>query len=573
MTAHAHSSLYSKIKQIDVCPESDSDFEEWRTGNRHLSLLHANGEENELIIAVLGPYSYVRTVFVDQSAIESSSPEALLDWQPAHYEGLVKYSWVYPDGRVTLEREYSAVDRPWILDAESPIFYRFIEGVKDEYGSSWEPRQEYIHAIDAHHRPDRHAYSKLDRDGDWIDLISITEKRGSSPEDLTLVTFRREQLVEYLAIRDLVMLQMFDFALYRNPFGTNSSWQGSTESSVLYHGQMIYRRRTGDGATACRGIQIIPPRISRDLAEKRIRDNGVWSTVKEFVTFKVLDMRQDKVREVSTDPDSTINYFQATDDDRPWETSPAFFNSEVLLRFKNNPEKYRVSDNHIYCRAAWDVPYHVNDANQVSVYICDLRTLPLKQQRYWQSFNEEPEAGLNKRAITTDFLGQWLEEDEPLDLVKAILFDWHQRQVPWWKLIDVSSLHGLTGPVTSSRGEWQDAVLMLCATVVDGFRVKHLQDFANVAEDEKLGSIGLLRVIGERAMGIPARDVLMALHDLQDLRSRGGKAHARSEGGLPMAQSILTEHGSYRSHFNDLCSRLANDLQQIDSMLSDVAQH
>ena len=224
MTTHAHQQLCSDIARLDTCPEDENEFARWCRASGHLELLARNCGQDELIIAAYGPYTYLRSLFVNRTTIDSTSPDTLLEWQPHLSERLVSYSWVHPDGPASLAREYSAEDQQFLSDAESPIFWRTIDGVNDQYSSSWEPRQEYLHAVDAHWRPDRKAYSKIDRSGDWLDLICVTAPKFDEVDGITLVSFQRDALDQYLAIRDMVVVQMFDFTLYRKPFGTNSSW-------------------------------------------------------------------------------------------------------------------------------------------------------------------------------------------------------------------------------------------------------------------------------------------------------------------------------------------------------------
>ena len=571
VTTHTHRQLHDDIARLDVCPEDESEFARWCRASGHLELLARNCNQDELIIAVYGPYTYLRSLFIDRATLDGTTPDALIEWQPRHREGLVTYSWIYPDGPVSLMREYSVEDRQFLLNAESPIFRRSIDGSNDQYSSSWEPRQEYLHVLDAHWRPDRKAYSKIDKQGDWLDLICVTTPKIDEANGITLVSFQRDALDQYLAVRDMVVVQMFDFTLHRKPFSANSSGHDSERSSLQRSGHIFFRRQTGHGVIATRGVQIVSSKLTRRVAEQHIRDSDLWPESDEFVEFIIHDFRNKEIRSISSDPTSTTTYFDAKDNNLPFETSPAFFHPEVLLRYKADQDKYRMTNNHVFCRNAWDLRYHMNNANQISAYICDLRNLPVKEQRYWQSFNEKPKAGLSENAITTDFLGKWLSEDEPLPALKHILQTWHERQVPWWRLIDQSALDRITVPVSESPDEWQDAILALCRTVVDGFSVKHLKNEIKTRGDDAKGhrgSLSLLTQLMGKSENVQSKKTLPALHELQRLRSKGGKTHAVSQGGSSEAQKAKMTHDTFRAHFEDLCVRLANDLLLIEEMLA-----
>ena len=571
VTTYAHEQLCRDIAHLDTCPEDESEFARWCRASGHLELLAENCDQDELIIALYGPYAYLRSLFVDRSTLDDTTPDVLVRWQPPHSERLVSYSWIDPDGPVNLVREYSIEDRQFILDAESPIFRRSIDGVNDQYSLFWEPKQEYLHAIDAHWRPERKAYSKIDKQGDWLDLICVTVPDIDEDDGITLVSFQRDALDRYLAIRDMVLVQMFDFTLYRKPFGTNSSWDNSERSPLQQSEQILFQQQTGTGIIGTRGVQIIPPKLTRRAAEQRVRDSIAWPGPNEFVEFITLDIRHGGVRSVSSDPASTTTYFDMKDNELPLEVSPAFFRPDVLSKYRADQDKYPMTDNYISCRNAWGLRYRVNDANQISAYICDLRNLPIKEQLYWKSFNEKPKAGLSQNAITTDFRGQWLSEDEPLPALKHILQAWHERQVPWWRLIDQSALDRITVPVSESRDEWQDAILVLCRTIVDGFDGKYLRKEAETRDvdvEANLRSLGLLKQLVGKSENAQPKKTLPALHKLQQLRSKGGKTHAVPQGGLSVAQRAKRDHGTFRAHFEDLCVKLANDLLLIEEMLA-----
>ncbi|WP_019215744.1 hypothetical protein [Legionella tunisiensis] len=116
------------------------------------------------------------------------------------------------------------------------------------------------------------------------------------------------------------------------------------------------------------------------------------------------------------------SYF--TNTGKPFETSPAFFKPEVLSKYKNNPDKYEVTERGISCLGVWTLsPYSINEEGQVHTYIYYLGQLPHKEQLHWKQYNEEPKAGISKIAYNTDFLGQFDEAECPLKSIKKHLAD------------------------------------------------------------------------------------------------------------------------------------------------------
>ena len=152
------------------------------------------------------------------------------------------------------------------------------------------------------------------------------------------------------------------------------------------------------------------------------------------------------------------------------------FRPEVLLKYKADPDKYTVGERDIGCRASWTLRgYDVNDAGQVHAYICDLRNLPFGEQLYWLSYNEDPKAGIYKRAVVNDFEGQFVDFSPPLSQLIRIARNWNEKRSPYWTLRDQSLLEKISTPITASREEWGEAFMDLSKLIVEGFEVAYLR--------------------------------------------------------------------------------------------------
>ena len=253
----------------------------------------------------------------------------------------------------------------------------------------------------------------------------------------------------------------------------------------------------------------------------------------------------------------------------PYETSPASFRPEVLSKYKADTEKYRVQEESIDCRASWSLrSYWVNDARQVSAYICDLRNLPYEEQVHWSLYNEAPKAKLPERVFKTDIRGEWLEEDEvtPLVALRELLRRWERAGVNWWTWKAERSLDVLTVPRTGSRDEWLDECLSLSNGVIEGFdlavvRARLLAVGGEYDANER--SILLLERVLRVLELIEAHERVAALWDVNELRVHG-RAHASGGKGRRLSERALREHGSYAAHFEDLCARLVAELAMIE---------
>ena len=159
--------------------------------------------------------------------------------------------------------------------------------------------------------------------------------------------------------------------------------------------------------------------------------------------------------------------------------SPAFFNSELLLRYKSDKQKYQLDQRSIYCRGAWNLKtYDVNDVGQVHTYLRYLRDLPYQEQLYWQSFNEWPKGPISRRAYLTDFEGEWSTDYEPLTAVKQKIAKLDDAAQDWWKPRGEALAQAVHYPVTKSEDEWVESILALDQLVIEGFQEKPLRGLA-----------------------------------------------------------------------------------------------
>ena len=197
------------------------------------------------------------------------------------------------------------------------------------------------------------------------------------------------------------------------------------------------------------------PDIARSFVD---RDEGRART---YVAFKVKELRTGRLLEASCDPRELSNFFQR-DTDLPHELSPAFFDPEVLAKYKADTEKYELTDHDaIRCRGMWRLrSYHVNAAGQVHAYLVDLNKLPEHEQQYWLSFNEWPKGGLAERAIYNDFKGEFDPRYDPLHSLKRKVEELDAAPPAWWKPRGNELRRVVHPPATDSVDEWANAILV-----------------------------------------------------------------------------------------------------------------
>lgn len=562
MTTYAHEKITEAIATLDQVPDSPAAFCEWIRAGHHLDYLQENAKTNELIIYASGPYSFIHTIAVPSAALAKATPHALLNWTAHPFTSIASY--VSGGGRRTIwiERGGNHRGSPALNAGVDLFFGRTFEGWSGSDRTYFEVNQEYTHLSGIHLRPERNAYCNFDDNGDLADIVSITCKTNGN--DVALVTFTWQELEEYLGVANYALVRMFDFTLLR--YGQFGGWSDDPEDIIRVSDDFLYRQKVSGNAAYTRGIQIIRPRDATTISDE-ISKRWAGNFKIEHTAFIAKDWRHNKVVEISTDPDATTNYFEASENDLPFELSPAFFRPEVLSKYKTDREKYTVDDREVRCRASWTLEaYDVNEAGQVFAYIRYLRNLPYNEQLHWKSFNEAPKADISERALTNDFKGEFVTFRHPRSEMFSILRRWQDQSAEWWVLRDEGLLHRANPPISSSKDEWAEAIMDISKLVVEGFDMRPLRrdlDKLGVSYGPDEKTIALLeKIIAARnPSGSPVR--LEGLRTVQSIRSKV-KGHSGSSQGETIARDAIRKHGTYGAHFKHLCELIVKDLQRIE---------
>ena len=476
MPSYEHNRLVKRITHIDVLPEDASEYATWINAGLHLGLLRENAHEDELVIYASDRYTFIHAVTVSEKSLSSATPNDLLDWHgnPFRYAA-ASYTWGGGRSEVWIDRSKDTW-RSKALEGEGQqlVFARGLEGDPDSL--YYEILQEYLHLADIHWRSGERAYCRFDELGDIEHVVSITSKDDA--RGLTLVSFKREQLEQYLAASQSVLIRMFDFTLYQSPF---SGWLDGGEKEFTEGNSLIYRQKIDNQkASYTRGIQIVRPSRSKSAIFAQITNGWGQDLLREdeYCEFIAWDWRNKRITNISTNPSAITSYFDAQENSLPFETSPVFFRPEVLSKYKTDRDKYTINEEHRYisCRGGWDLrTYDVNEAGQIHTYICYLAQLPFEEQLHWKSFNEEPKAGISQRAFLNDFKAEFSDDIDPLVEILFILKEWDDANVAWWVIQDKALLTRVNTPLTSSRDEWGRAFLDFSQLVIEGFKVREIR--------------------------------------------------------------------------------------------------
>ncbi len=568
MAKFEHEQLLNNLNVAATMPVEKNKLDEWFVNVPQLQILIDNINSGEYIASALSRYLYVQTAIVPLDQIANPDINNLLGWGIGSTDYRIsQWETFEPDSKPYLE-ETNLLGCKSIKKSQSLIFNRTLEGVTDSDADYYELLQEFAHISGIHWRNERNAYCKFDKNGDLDNIVSV------SKEPINLVTVNRKTLDEYLYLSNSAIIRVFDFTLFGKGF---NGWNQHDERIIHFRNTYFRQCIEPSNGSYTRGFQIITPKDSDKDINKRVSsfnnndDDKDDAVVKkpQYAEFIAHDWRNKTVRDISTDPRETTNYFQADDNVLPFEVSPAFFNAEVLSKYKADKDKYTISTRQIKCRESWVLKsYDINEAGQIHTYICYLRSLPYKEQLYWQSFNEIPKSGISKRAYIQDFEGGWGTEDiplaevDPFDDVKHKLQNWRDSNVSWWAPKDDSVFKKATALRTDSRSEWENTFLELAKLVVEGLKDKTIKEAlrqVSIAPKKGLGSIKLLELLCESDFS--------ALNAIQKIRTF--KAHAKEAESNQYSKQVQTRYGSHLKHFNSVCERLLAELDIIEAKLKD----
>ena len=573
MPSYEHKQLFEHVKRLKELPENDAEYANWIKAEGHLAFLRDNAKQEELIIYASSACplsSFISAVVVSEDRISPLDQDDLLRWCTNPNNSLASYDFEMGKEDVWIERNEHLWGSKALKNARQLVFSRHFDGLQAKDSSYFEILQEYAHLNKIHWRPERSAYCRFARNGEFDHIVSVTSRREK--ENIALVSFKREPLDLYLAASGSVLIRIFDFKLYRPK--TFNGWydKSEKEKKMIESDTFFYLKRVISGyAGYARGVQIIRPSRSKAQIFSSFTRQWLGQEEAEYVEFNAWDWRNEQVTKISTDPAATTDYFNARENSLPYKYSPVFFHPDVLLKYKGDSDKFTVSERDIYCRGGWMLSsYDVNEAGQVHTYISDLQALPHQEQLHWLSYNEKPKAGISERAFLNDFQGQWADSS-PLEDVVSIARRWAESGCAWWKLREEALFERVHIPRTDSRDEWGSAFGLLANLVIEGFQIKAIRariEETNIAFGKDDKSLALLEKLLIGHDKLDDGQSLEGLRIVQHIRSIGSSAHPRGSTASDLANITLEENGTYSAHFESVCRIVKSELELIEEALS-----
>ena len=557
-----------EIASLSTAPSRvDGAFAEWILQKDTPKFLYSNAQSYELVLYANADHLLILSAIVPTSALDSVRPADLRDWDLMHDKWSYNYDWDKPD--VWHTPPFDSDRNPTFRDGEALIVQRSFAGFEGEK-SYYELSQKFSHIFDLHFVSHMQAWCRLDEHGDVEPVVKITNlPKGATGYAGTIITVSRQILDEYLLAGRFALVRAFDFTRYE-PKNFNG-WGDSRVQQEISDDEFGYQLTVQSGVGSyLRGVQIVRPLEIIEECYSRLRhgrDN------EQYASFIAQDAKNSVIAEISCAPGATANYF--TQSELPFEVTPAFFRPEVLQKYKADSIKYTVEERSIHCRGTWSLKtYDINDAGQVHTYLVYLRSLPYQEQLYWKSFNEKPRAPISKRAFTTDIMGDWFLEYNGLQSLLHLTRRLDRAAVRWWKLKSADLIDNVHYPVTAATEEWANEILTLDQLLVEGLETKWLRETADKLSQSPQPNEASLKLLERCLVGVgfdedEAKATSAPLRELHHLRSKV-KGHARGSEAETLKSAALKTHGSYKKHFEDMCTRCDTSLERVANALASL---
>ncbi|MER9052502.1 hypothetical protein [Mesorhizobium sp. M0910] len=432
--------------------------------------------------------------------------------------------------------------------------------------------QRLVQALDVHFLRERNAYCRVNRRGDIEPIIKVeqlpADEEGHSG---TLVTVKTEDLVKYMAVTQTVLAAKFDFTRIDHKKVGFDGWQDAERDSFAAPDLAYHSGRVPGRSSFVNGWIIVRP--NKTLAEAIEDENTASDRFKrQHADFIIQDARYSRIATCSAVPGASTNYFDAVEG-LPFELSPVFFRADVMSKYKADTDKYQIDGRMIRCRDVWELrSFDINEAGQVHTYLQDLSHLPYEEQLYWKSFNEEPKAPISKRSFTSDFLGQWTNDADPLDELKRDTTALDGLRPPWWIPRGEAVRLAAQYPSQDNAAEWGHEIMHLDQLVVEGFKESELRKIATNREAQVETNWRSLRLIEAIlvASGVPAEKAKATIAPLQRLHALRSTLTAHT-GGTTKAEEqrkAIAERQTYRAHFEHLAGGVLDGLAAIIAVLN-----
>lgn len=308
------------------------------------------------------------------------------------------------------------------------------------------------------------------------------------------------------------------------------------------------------------------------LSAVDIEQCGYWPFEREeqFEDFIIGSDENGEHIKFNANPQNLSSYHR-DNPDQPDYLTPVYFSKDVLTKYYSKPELYEINDGILRCQGLWSLQMDNLGKDYISVYLGDLgKSLSIKEQVYWKSFNIIPDGKISETKYKRDFLAEFADP-EIADLKFKYIFN--EFRGKWnnhfgWDLFlqlskeDKYNLEHLRIPISASQVEFDSLVLSLVKTIIDSLNERKLYKLLSNT-DSITGSISRLERYFEEQEITEYESHIRFLRDLQNLRS-SGSGHRKGKSYQKSSEKFQLKDGNFVQVFENILISAINFIEFLE---------
>ena len=417
-------------------------------------------------------------------------------------------------------------------------------------------------------------YLKIDYLGDEHVVVIVEGKSDR-------VQIRLKEIREFLAIKEMHLavefsyLEFSELTLEELGLVKDKEARRSRKGSLtweFFYANLSSLLNGRQSFSSLSGIKLIEP-----LPKSQSGFPGFAIEPKKKYLDFIVGLNDDgSEKEYTCDKDALADYF-GKNRDAPNYLTAVSFKKEVLNKYHEQPTRYEISGDTLWCGELWSVTIDNEHPNKVVVWLGDLGSLPYKEQLYWKSFNFVSDNGPSRSFFTRQILNEMSESELPEHAFMRRydeLSNASEHHLGWpilHSLEDDDQYHlsRLRVPATNEQNMFDEQVLSLTKILIDSLNVQRLKGLISANRthrDDK--SIDILeKALADCAVD-NAGEHLAFLRNLQSLRSRS-VAHRKGRSYRKLAKKLELDGRDLIKVFEGLLEQAVSFLDFLIEIVND----
>lgn len=451
-------------------------------------------------------------------------------------------------------------DRFNYAKAEPLVFIRDYNGFREQ---EIEIAEEFRFFHNLYYDKKKNEYLKFDESGEAETVIKFNNQA---------VLIRLKEIRQFLALKECHLALFFEYNkhYYQQDISTipeEKRLEQYNDDDTIYH--LIFSKAFTGCNYKMSGRIIGKKLISPYLKSK----SGIWpydveEKMKTYEDFIIGETPDGELISFTCNPNKLANDFGANPD-APHYLTPIYFKREVLKKYYDHHDRFSVTDSYISCNSVWGINIDNHHTDYVSAYLGDLSCLPIKEQKYWKTYNVPPQGKLSTTKLIRDFFATPCDP-EGVDLKFKLRYEqlnkkWND-QYGWYLFRELAPedehfYKNLRVPFNNTQAEFDSQILHLTKILIDALNEQEIIKNSSINKDTK-GGITKFELFLKEKEFIDFQDGIKILREIQDVRS-SGTAHLKGKSYSKIAKKLDVENKELQEIFVNLLEQATWFLEKL----------